>query len=131
MLTATEIPAIRHDATPRTARTKPGGGPAERGPAVITVTIRHNVATDAQGQPAGMLNGYQAGDPVVRVFTYQAARLGSPEAVAEEAFAICNGHPCDTDGEDPARRYYERVLRSLSLPSESSGVACPVPKLAH
>src|SRR5438105_15580795 len=46
-----------------------------------------------QGRPTGMLDGYQPGDPVVRVFTYQAAPVGSPEEIAEEAFAICNGHP--------------------------------------
>ena len=37
----------------------------------ITVTIWHNVALDAQGHHTGMLEGYQPGDPVVRVFTYQ------------------------------------------------------------
>ena len=60
---------------------------------MITVTIWHNVARDGQGRPTGMLDGYQPGDPVVRVFTYQAAPVGSPEEIAEEAFAICNGHP--------------------------------------
>jgi hypothetical protein len=83
--------------------------------AMITVTIWHNVARDAEGRPAAMLRGYQPGDPVVRVFTYQAAAAGSPEEIAEEAFAICNGHPRDTAGEDLARRYYQRELRSLSV----------------
>jgi len=59
----------------------------------ITVTIWHNVAVDGQGHHTRMLEGYQPGDPVVRVFTYQAALAGSPEEIAEEAFAICNGHP--------------------------------------
>ncbi len=40
---------------------------------MITVTIWHSVALDGQGHQTGMLDGYQPGDPVVRVFTYQAA----------------------------------------------------------
>jgi hypothetical protein len=82
----------------------------------ITVTIWHNVARDQDGRPTGMLEGYQPGDPVVRVFTYQADPAGrAPEQIAEEAFAICNGHPADARGADLARRYYERELRSLSV----------------
>jgi hypothetical protein len=61
-----------------------------------------------------MLDGYQLGDPVVRVFTYQAAPAGRPaEQIAEEAFGICNGHPRDARGEDLARGYYQRELRSV------------------
>jgi hypothetical protein len=82
---------------------------------MITVTIWHNVAVDGQGHHTGMLEGYRPGDPVVRVFTYQADPAGSPEEVADEAFAICNGHPRDARGEDLARRYYQRELRSLSV----------------
>jgi hypothetical protein len=81
---------------------------------MITVTIWHNVALDGQGHHTGMLEGYQPGDPVVRVFTYQAAPVGSPEEIAEEAFGICNGHPRDARGQHLARRYYQRELRSLS-----------------
>ena len=82
----------------------------------ITVTIWHNVARDHEGRHTGMLDGYQPGDPMVRVFTYQAEADGgrSPEAIAEEAFATFNGHPRDADGEELARRYYARRLRSLS-----------------
>lgn len=83
---------------------------------MITVTIWHNVALDGQGHHTGMLDGYQPGDPMVRVFTYQAAPAGSPEETAEEAFAICNDHPRDARGQDLARRYYQRELRSLSFP---------------
>jgi len=86
---------------------------------MITVTIWHNVALDGQGHHTGMLNGYQPGDPVVRVFTYQAAPAGSPEEIAEEAFGICNGHPRDACGQHLARRYYARGLRSLSFPGNS------------
>jgi hypothetical protein len=83
---------------------------------MITITIFHNVARDGEGRPTGMLDGYQPGDPVVRVFTYQADPAGrSAEAIAEEAFAICNGHPGDPDGEELSRRYYARQLRSLSV----------------
>jgi hypothetical protein len=82
---------------------------------MITITIWHNVALDGQGHHTGMLDGYLPGDPVVRVFTYQADPAGSPEEIAEEAFAICNDHPPDAHGEDLARRYYERELRSLSV----------------
>lgn len=81
---------------------------------MITVTIWHNVAVDGQGHHTGMLVGYQPGDPMVRVFTYQANPAAGPDKVAEEAFAICNGHPHDARGEDLARRYYDRELRSLS-----------------
>jgi hypothetical protein len=80
----------------------------------ITVTIWHNTAVDGQGRHTGMLEGYQPGDPMVRVFTYQTDTAAGPEEIAEEAFAICNGHPGDAAGEDLARRYYARELRSLS-----------------
>jgi hypothetical protein len=81
---------------------------------MITVTIFHNVARDGDGRPTGMLDGYRPGDPVVRVFTYQADPAGrDPEQIAEEAFAICNGHPPGTHA-DLTRRYYERELRELS-----------------
>jgi hypothetical protein len=83
---------------------------------MITVTVWHNAAVDGQGHHTGMLNGYQPGDPVVPVFTYQADPAGrAPEEIAEEAFAICNGHPRDARGEDLARRYYQHELRSLSV----------------
>lgn len=83
---------------------------------MITVTIWHNTATDAQGRPTGMLDGYQPGHPMVRVFAYQADPAGqAPEVIAEEAFAICNGHPADAVGEDLSRRYYACGLRSLSV----------------
>ena len=90
------------------------GGTAHPGPAVITVTIWHNVASDDQGRHTAMLDGYQPGDPVVRVFAYQASPGRPAEEIAEEAFAICNGHPSDAGGADLSRRYYERELRSLS-----------------
>lgn len=90
----------------------------------ITVTIWHNIARDAHGHPAGMLEGYQPGDPVVRVFTYPADPAGrSPQQIAEEAFAICNDHPADEHGQDLARRYYQRQLRSLSFPGKRP--CCP------
>ena len=58
----------------------------------MTVTIWRNVGTDAQGRHTGMLDGYQPGNPMVRVFAYQAGPARrSPEAIAEEAFAIYAG----------------------------------------
>ena len=83
---------------------------------MITITIWHNVAHDAEGRHTAMTGGYQPGDPMVRVFTYQADPAGrAPEVMAEEAFAICNGHPRDAAGEELSRRYYARELRSLSV----------------
>jgi hypothetical protein len=93
----------------------PPGGAAQPGPAGITVTIWHNVAFDDQGRHTAMLDGYQPGDPVVRVFAYQADPAGrSPEEVADEAFDTFNDHPRDPDGADLACAYYGRRLRSLS-----------------
>jgi len=88
--------------------------PAPPAPAGITVTIWHNVACDEGGRHLPMLDGYQPGDPVVRVFAYQ-ARPGRPaREIAEEAYAICNGHPGDRDGADLSWAYYQRRLRELS-----------------
>ena len=82
----------------------------------ITITIWHNVARDQHNLPTAMRDGYQPGAPAVRVFTYQADPTGrTAEEIAEEAFAICNGHPRDASCQDLARRYYERELRSLSV----------------
>src|SRR6266700_4263743 len=58
---------------------------------------------------------------VVLLFLYYLPgrpRRAHPEQIAEEAFVICNGHPADAAGEDLARRYYERELRSLSFPGK-------------
>ena len=66
----------------------PGDGRLKGDPAMTTVTIWHNTARDGEGRLAGMLDGYQPGDPVVRVFAYQADLAGrTPEEIAEEAFA--------------------------------------------
>jgi len=82
---------------------------------MITVTIWHNTAADEHGRPTAMLDGYRPGDPMVAVFTYQADPARGPEAVAEDAFGIFNGHPRDARDADLARAYYERQLRSLSV----------------
>jgi hypothetical protein len=59
---------------------------------MITLTIWHNVAHDGEGRPSGMLDGYRPGDPVVRVFAYEADPAGrAPKEIAEEAFAIYAG----------------------------------------
>ena len=90
-----------------------------RGAAGITVTIWHNVAFDDQGRHTAMLDGYQPGDPVVRVFAYQASPGRAAEEIAEEAFAIFNDHPRDAAGAELACAYYGRRLRSLSFPGLS------------
>jgi hypothetical protein len=83
---------------------------------MITVTIWHNVASDADDRRNAMLDGYRDGDPVVAVFTYPASPAGrTAEQIAEEAFAIFNGHPDSPGGADLARGYYQRSLRSLSV----------------
>lgn len=87
---------------------------------MITITIWHNVAHDGEGRHSAMLDGYQPGDPMVRVFTYQADPAGrSPEEIADEAFDTFNDHPRDPDGADLACAYYGRRLRSLPFPGNS------------
>jgi hypothetical protein len=93
----------------------PPGGAAQPGPAGITVTIWHNVAFDGQGRPTAMLDGYQPGDPMVRVFAYQASPGRAAEEIADEAFDTFNDHPRDPGGADLACAYYGRRLRSLSV----------------
>jgi hypothetical protein len=83
----------------------------------VTVSIWHNVARDQAGRHAAPLDGFSPGDPMVRVFTYQAMPRGrSPEAIAEDAFALANGHPRDDETARLSRLYYQRRLRSLSFP---------------
>ena len=79
---------------------------------MITITIWHNVAHDAGGRHNAMLDGYQPGDPVVRVFAYQASPGRPAEEIAEEAFAIFNDHPADSAGGDLACAYYGSRLRN-------------------
>lgn len=82
--------------------------------ATITVTIWHNVTRDPDGRPTGYF-GFRPGDQMVRVFTYQIPADGRPpEQAAEDAFAICNGHPRDAAAAELSRLYYRRELRSLS-----------------
>jgi hypothetical protein len=82
----------------------------------ITVSIWHNVARDQAGRHTAPLDGFTPGDPMVRVFTYQTLPCGRPpEAIAEDAFALANGHPRDPGSAELSRRYYEQRLRSLSV----------------
>jgi hypothetical protein len=76
-----------------------------------------------------MLDGYQPGDPVVAVFTYQADPGPPAEQIADEAFDTFNNHPRDPDGADLACAYYGRRLRSLSFPGRWP--CCPRPCCAH
>jgi hypothetical protein len=82
----------------------------------VTVSIWHNVARDQAGRHTALLDGFTPGDPMVRVFTYQATPRGrSPEAIAEDAFALANGHPRDDETARLSRLYYQRRLRLLSV----------------
>ena len=84
---------------------------------MITVTIWHNLTSDRARPGHRDAGRLQPGNPMVRVFAYHADPAGrSPDTIAEEAFAICNGHPSDAGGQDLSRRYYQRELRSLSFP---------------
>ena len=86
---------------------------------MITVTIWHNVARDAQGRHTGMFDGYQPGDPMVRVFTYQAtAGCRSPQEIADAAYEAFNADPEMLAGGqgEMAARYRDRQLRSVSFP---------------
>jgi hypothetical protein len=109
--------------TPAPRLPAPAGGADQPGAAGITVTIWHNVAFDDQGRHTAMLDGYQPGDPVVRVFAYQASPGRSAEEIADEAFDTFNDHPRDPNGADLACAYYGRRLRSLSFPGKRP--CCP------
>jgi len=115
VLTAAETLAIRHDAVLGPPRTPARGTKGE--PAMITITIWHNVAHDAEGRHTAMLDGYQPGDPMVAVFTYQGNPAGrTAEQIADEAFDTFNDHPRDLNGADLACTYYGRTL--LSFPGK-------------
>jgi hypothetical protein len=82
----------------------------------VTVSIWHNVARDQAGRHTAPLDGFTPGDPMVRVFTYQATPRGRPpEAIAEDAFALANGHPRDDETARLSRLYYQRRLRSVQV----------------
>jgi hypothetical protein len=113
--------------TPVPGLPAPLGGPEQPGPAGATVTIWHNVAHDAEGRHTAMLDGYRPGDPMVRVFAYQASPGRPAEEIAEEAFAIFNDHPMDAAGADLACAYYGRRLRSPSAMSWPSAKPASLP----
>jgi hypothetical protein len=122
VLTAAETLAIRHDAVLSPPRPPGAARSAKGNPAMITVTIWHNVAHDGEGRPTAMLDGYRPGDPMVRVFTYQADPAGRPrEEIAEEAFDTLQRPSQEPrGGKELARLYYRhRLLRSLSFPGSS------------
>jgi hypothetical protein len=94
VLTQAETLTIRRRPHPGPASTP--AAPSLGGLAMTsaTVSIWHNVARDQAGRHTAPLDGFTPGDPMVRVFSYQATVDGrSPEAIAEEAFALANGHP--------------------------------------
>jgi hypothetical protein len=107
-------PAGDAGGTPAPGLPAPPGGAAQPGTAGITVTIWHNVAFDDQGRHTAMLDGYQPGDPMVRVFAYQTAPGRPADEVADEAFDIFTGHPRDAADADLACAYDQRRLRPLA-----------------
>jgi hypothetical protein len=95
----------------RSHTTPPGAGPAD---VMVTVSVWHNVTRDGAGLPSGYF-GFNPGDQMVKVFTYHTqARGRHPEDIAEDAFAAFNDFPRDGEGQDLARQYRARRLRSVS-----------------
>ena len=113
VLTAAETLAIRHDAVigPAPAGRRNGGpGHDHASPSGTTWPTTAKAGTPGCWTATSPAIPWSVSSP-----TRPTPPGGSPEAIAEEAFAICNGHPRDAGGEDLARRYYERELRSLSV----------------
>ncbi len=95
----------------RTHATPPGTGPAG---ATVTVSVWHNVTRDSAGHPTGYF-GFTPGDLMVKVFTYDTRIRGRHlEGIAEDAFAALNDFPRDSEGQNRARQYRARRLRSVS-----------------
>ena len=76
-------PATPHSGPAGDDSGTPAPGPAGRaGPAAdpatatVTITLWHNIATGAHDRPTGLLDGYQPGHPMVRVFAYQTSPAG-------------------------------------------------------
>jgi len=95
----------------RAHATPPGTGPAG---ATVTVSVWHNVTRDGAGRPTGYF-GFTPGDLMVKVFTYDTQVRGRhAEDIAENAFAAFNDFPRDSEGQNLARQYRARRLRSVS-----------------
>jgi hypothetical protein len=84
------------------------------------VTVYHNVARDPDNHHINF-DGYQPGQPLVPVFTYDVELLdgGMPEllVIAETAFEAFNADPdlLPDHARELATRYRARSLRSLSV----------------
>ena len=95
----------------RTHATPPGTSPAD---ATVTVSVWHNVTRDSAGHPTGYF-GFTPGDQMVKVFTYDTRSRGRHlEDIAEDAFAAFNDLPRGSEGQNLARQYRARRLRSVS-----------------
>lgn len=85
----------------------------------VLVRAYHNIGADIDGRHVAFLDGYQAGDPVVCVFTALAIgeRYGSDLAACEDMFRLLNiGHDPDMGTPDlRAVDYRRRGNRSLSV----------------
>jgi hypothetical protein len=117
-LRAGQLDALLADGHATAASASAGGGAAAPGPAAtqqVTVTVWHNVAADAHGQPAAAPDGYRPGDPLVLVYAYQADPAGrTPDQLARDALAALGSRPRDPDGADLAWDYQARRLRPLN-----------------
>lgn len=91
----------------RTHATPSGTRPAD---ATVTVSVWHNVTRDSAGHPTGYF-GFTPGDQMVKVFTYDTRIRGRH---AEDAFAAFNDFPRGSEGQNLARQYRARRLRSVS-----------------
>lgn len=83
----------------------------------MKLTIFHNEATDEAGRHAAWLEGYQPGDPMREVFTYEVDHTEPSTALAQAWWLFNVGD--DPEFADPPNPvsvdYRQRGLRSLSL----------------
>ncbi|MGH3976693.1 MAG: hypothetical protein ACRDS9_25750 [Pseudonocardiaceae bacterium] len=83
----------------------------------MKLTILHNEATDEAGRYTAWVGGYQAGDPMREVFTYESDHTEPLTALAHAWWLFNVGD--DPEFSDPPNPvsvdYRQRGLRSLSL----------------
>lgn len=98
----------------------------------MKLTIFHNEATDEAGRHTAWLEGYQPGDPMREVFTYESDHTEPLTALAHAWWLFNVGD--DPDLSDPPNPvsldYRQRGLRSLSL-GDAITVSEPEPEPGH
>jgi hypothetical protein len=84
---------------------------------MIKVLVHHNVATDEQERPLGMLDGYAARHPTMLVATFTADEPADDLAACEQAFRLFNVGDDPEFGQPDLRAvdYRQRGNRSLSV----------------